>query len=226
MRSSRLPPAVLAALAATVLASAPLGAQGTADWDIRPNSWYWGLYGGQTSFETTIARKTAPMIGAEWMITRTRFALNVFAEQSYFNAVTTVPDSLGSAAPRRVDMQDLRRVGGSAMILLPQYKYFHPWFGAGYAINFVRTASPQGSSYASPAAQVAMQAAVDNRRAQGKMFGELGMMFAYKQWAPFVQYTVMPTKGSSSWLVNGDGFTNIWKLGWRYSFGTAFDERW
>ena len=111
------------------------------------------------------------------------------------------------------------------MLFLPQYKYFHPWFGAGYAFNFIRQATPQGSSYASPADRDIVVARVDEARTQGKLFGEVGMMVAYKQWAPFVQYTVMPTKGSSSWLVNGEGFTNAWKLGWRYSFGSAIENR-
>jgi hypothetical protein len=214
----------LAALSAALFASAPLAAQGTADWDVRPDSWYWGVYGGQTSFATTIARTNAPMIGVEWTITRTRFALNVFAEQSYFNAVSTVPDSGASSAPRRVDIQDMRRIGGSAMMFLPQYKYFHPWFGAGYGFNFIRQATPQGG-FASPPAKTALLAAVENRRSQGKLFGELGMMVAYREWAPFLQYTVMPTQGTGSWMVNGDGFTTIWKLGFRYSFGTSIAER-
>jgi len=209
----------------TVLAGAPLAAQGAADWDVRPNSWYWGVYGGQTSFATTIARTNAPMIGAEWMITRTRFALNIFAEQSYFNAVSTITD-FPTSAPRRVDIQDMRRVGGSGMIFLPQYKYFHPWFGAGYAFNFIREATPQGSSFASPAARDTINTRIETARTTGKPFGEIGVMASYKQWAPFLQYTVMPTQGSKSWLVNGDGFTNIWKLGVRYSFGPAMDEKW
>ena len=225
MRSTGNFRAILAVVSATMLAAGPLAAQGSAAWDVRPDAWYWGLYGGQTSFPTTIARTTAPMVGGEWTITRKRFALNIFAEQSYFNAVSTVPD-FPSSAPRRVDMQDMRRVGGSAMLFLPQYKYFHPWFGTGYAFNFIRTATPQGTSYASPAARDQVLLRVDQGRSQGKLFGEVGMMFSYKEWAPFVQYTVMPTKGSSSWLVNGEGFTNIWKLGWRYSFGTSIEERW
>lgn len=221
MRSSRL----ITAFVAVVLAAAPAAAQGTADWDFRPNSWYWGMYGGQTSFATSIARTTAPMFGVEWTITRSKFALNVFAEQSYFNAVSTVRDP-ATSAPRRVDIQDLRRVGGSGMIFLPQYKYFHPWFGAGYAFNFIREATPQGSSYSSPADRDATLDRVKQGSAQGNMFGEFGMMFTYRQWAPFAQYTVMPTRGSQSWMVNGDGFTNIWKLGFKYSFGSAIEERW
>jgi hypothetical protein len=221
MRSSRL----ITAFMAVALAAAPASAQGTADWDYRPNSWYWGMYGGQTSFATSIARTTAPMFGVEWTITRSKYALNVFAEQSYFNAVSTIRD-FPTSAPRRVDIQDMRRIGGSGMIFLPQYKYFHPWFGAGYAFNFIREATPQGSSYASPEARDSVFARVKDARTQGNMFGEFGMMFTYRQWAPFLQYTVMPTRGSESWMVNGDGFTNIWKLGFRYSFGTAIEERW
>ena len=224
MRSSLLSKA-LVTLTATAIASAPVQAQGDANWDFRPNAWYWGMYGGQTSFATTIARTNAPMFGVDWMITRTNFALNVFAEQSYFNAVSTVTD-FPTSAPRRVDIQDMRRVGGSGMIFLPQYHYFHPWFGAGYAFNFIRQATPEGSSFASPAARDSITARVNAARAQGKMFAEFGMMFSYRQWAPYAQYTVMPTQGTSNWFVNGDGFTNIWKLGFRYSFGPAFNERW
>lgn len=225
MRSSRLPAAILTAIAASVLASAPLAAQGAAAWDVRPDSWYWGMYGGQTSFPTTIARTTAPMVGVEWTITRTRFALNVFAEQSYFTAVSTITD-FPTSAPRRVDIKDMRRVGGSGMLFLPQYKYFHPWFGAGYSFNFIREATPQGSSFASPAARDTINARVETARTQGKLFGELGMMVAYRQWAPFLTYSVMPTQGSKSWFVNGEGFTSVWKLGFRYSFGPSIDEKW
>ena len=224
MQSSRLPTAFLAAIGATLLASAPLAAQGTAVSDVRPNSWYWGVYGGQTSFPTTIARTTAPTVGIDWMITRTRFAMNVFAEQSYFSAVSTVTDFPTSAA-RRVDIKDMRRIGGSAMIFLPTYKYFHPWFGAGYSFNFVREATPQGDTFASPAARDTVTARINTARTQGKLFGELGVMGAYRNWAPFLQYTVMPTQGSGTWFVNGEGFTNIWKAGIRYNFGPAMDEK-
>jgi hypothetical protein len=227
MRSLRVSPVLLAAAVAAAIAlpTRTAAAQGSANWDVRPNSWYWGLYGGQTSLATSIARTTAPMFGVEWMITRTKYAVNVFAEQSYFNAVSTVTD-YPTSAPRRVDIQDLRRVGASGMIFFPQYKYFHPWFGAGYAFNMIRQATPQGSSYASPAARDSITARVREAQTSGRLFGEFGIMFSYRQWAPFAQYTVMPSKGDGGWMVNGEGFTNVWKLGWRYSFGSAFEERW
>ncbi|MBM4194003.1 MAG: hypothetical protein FJ202_06430 [Gemmatimonadetes bacterium] len=224
MRSKRLVVALTVA-ALTAGAASPAAAQGNAVWDLGQNSWYFGVYGGETSFPTTIARTTAPTLGVDWMITRRRFALNVFAEQSYFNAVSTVPD-FPTSAPRRVDMRDMRRVGASAMLFLPSYKYMHPWAGVGYAMNFVPNATAQGSSFASPAARDSIVARVDDARAQAKSFLDLGMMYVRRNWAPFLQYSIMPTKGSSSWLVNGEGMTNVWKAGLRYNFGSAIDERW
>ena len=223
MRSTRLSLAVLTV--AACLGAAPLAAQGSANWDVRPNSWYWGLYGGQTSFPTSIARTYAPVVGGEWTITRSRFALNVFAEQSYFNAVSTITD-FPTSAPRRVDIKDLRRVGAAAFSFLPPYKYFHPYFGVGYAFNMIREATPQGSSFASAATRDTINARVESARAAGKIFGELGMMVSWKQWAPFVSYDIMPTKGNGNWFVNGEGFTNVLKVGFRYAFGPAVEEHW
>ena len=166
MRSTRLSLAVLTA--AACLGAAPLAAQGSANWDVRPNSWYWGLYGGQTSFPTSIARTYAPVVGGEWTITRSRFALNVFAEQSYFNAVSTITD-FPTSAPRRVDIKDLRRVGAAAFSFLPPYKYFHPYFGVGYAFNMIREATPQGSPDSSAAARDTISARIESARTAGKI---------------------------------------------------------
>lgn len=219
---------MLTAATATALIGAlasPTVAQGVADWDVRPNSWYWGMYGGQTSFATSIASTNAPMFGIEWTVTRSKFALNLFAEQAYFESESTVTDP-STSAPRLVDIQNMRRVGGSGMFFLPPYRYFHPWIGGGYAFNFIPEATPQGSGYASPADRTATFQRVNDGRAQGNMFAEMGMMLAVRKWAPFMSYTLMPTKGTGSWMVNGEGFTNIWKLGFKYSFGSAIQERW
>jgi hypothetical protein len=212
----------LAALAALPAAAA---AQSAEDTRIAQNAWYWGAYGGQTSFATSIARTNAPTIGADWMITRTRYAVNVFAEQSYFNAVSTITD-FPSSAPRKVDITDMRRVGFSAMFFLPDYQQWKPWFGVGYAFNFIKAATPQGSSYNSPAARDSVFERVDRAKGQGKMFGDLGVMFSYRKWAPFVMLTIMPTKGSEDWMVNGNGFTQVWKAGVRVNLGPAISERW
>src|ERR1700688_2311998 len=101
MRSFRLVVLAFAASAAVGLSPSAAAAQQTApSWQ---DAWFWGAYGGYTSFATSVARTNAPTIGLDWMITRDNFALNVFAEQSYFNAVSTVPD-FSTPAQRLVNM--------------------------------------------------------------------------------------------------------------------------
>ena len=224
MRSFRHIVLALAAIAAVGVSPSEGAAQQAAvPWQ---NSWFWGVYGGQTSFATAIARTTAPTIGADWVITRTRYALNVFAEQSYFNAVSTVTD-FTTSAPRRVDITDMRRVGFSAMIFTPELKMVKPYFNVGWAFNFIKTAAAQPpASFASAAARDSMTQRITDARTSGKFFASFGVMPMYGRFAPFFQYTVMPTKGSGSWMINGEGFTNIWSLGLRYNFGTSVEKKW
>lgn len=223
MRPFRVTTLALAAAAAVGLAPTALAAQQRATgWQ---DSWFWGAYYGYTSFATTIARTNAPTIGADWVITRSRYALNVFAEQAYFNAVSTVPD-FPTSAPRRVGITDMRRVGFAAMIFTPELSRLKPYLGLGWSFNFIKAGTPEGSFYASPAARDSVLQRVNDARAMGKFFGSLGVMAMYGKVAPFAQYTIMPTKGSGDWMVNGNGFTNIWSAGVRYNFGTSIDKKW
>jgi hypothetical protein len=220
MRSYRL---VVPALLATVaLGFAPARAAAQKTSSIQ-DSWLWGAYGGYASIPTVIATTSAPTIGIDWVITRTRYALNVFADQSYFNAVSTIQDV---NAPRRVDMQDMRRVGFSGMIFTPELKMIKPYFGFGYSFNFIKSATPEGNAFNSAAARDSVLARVNTARAEGKAFGEFGVMAVYNRFAPFAQYVIMPTKGKGTWLVNGDGFTNLWQVGLRYNFGTSIEKKW
>ena len=213
----------LAATAAVGLSPSAAGAQQAPAWQ---DSWFWGAYGGQTSFATSVARTNAPTIGVEWMITRTRYTLNVFAEQSYFNAVSTVPD-FSTPAARRVNITDMRRVGFAAMFFLPEVSGMKPYFNAGWAFNFIKAAVPQPpASFSSAAARDSVLNRIDAARSNGKFFASLGLMQLSGKFAPFAQYSIMPTKGSGDWMVNGEGFTNIWSLGLRYNFGSSIEKKW
>lgn len=219
---------VVAAVAAAAFAR-PLSAQtGTFPFQ---DAWYWGAYGGQLSFPTSVARTIAPTIGGDWMITRPNMALRVFAEQSYFDAVSTVVDSSLGAA-RNVNITDMRRIGVNAIIFTPPWKNLRPYVGLGYAFNFIRSAAPVGQSFPPTSTMTSAQvkqmvlSTIDHERTAGKLFGQLGMLVTWRRWAPFVEYTVMPSQGAGKWLVNGDGFTSAWSLGVRYNVGSSIEKKW
>jgi hypothetical protein len=231
MRSSRLVVLSLAAVAAVGVTpsagAAQSATQGFAD------SWYWGAYGGFTSLSTAFGTQSlhtnAPTIGADWMLTRSKFALDIFADQSYFSTVSSI-SSPSSGAPLAVNINDMRRLGFSLMMFTPEYKNFKPYFGLGYSFNFINSASLRSCSGCTPppqsqAAADSNQKAIIDARAMGKVFGNAGVMYIYKRFAPFAQISVMPTQGTSDWYINGTGFTTIWAVGLRYNFGSSI-ERW
>ncbi len=230
MRSSRLVVLSLAAAAAVGLTpsagAAQSAAQGFTD------SWYWGAYAGFTSFQTAFGTEnlhtTAPVIGVDWMLTRAKFALNIFADQSYFSTLSSITSPTG-AGPLAVNINDMRQVGFSLMIFTPEYKQFKPYVNLGYSFNFINSAAlrtgSSGATFPTQAAADSNQTAIIDARAEGKVFGGVGVMYLYKKFAPFAQVMVMPTQGVSDWYLNGAGFTTMWSVGLRYNFGTSI-EKW
>jgi hypothetical protein len=231
MRLSRLVALSLGAVAAVGFMPSAGVAQSAAEGFT--DSWYWGAYGGFTSLATAVGnqnlRTNAPTIGADWMLTRSKFALNIFLEQSYFSTTSSIASPTG-AGLLAVGINDMRRAGFSLMIFPPEYKAFKPYVGLGYAFNFINSAALRScpsctTTFPSQAAADSNSKAIVDARAEGKVFGNLGLMYNYKRFSPFAQITVMPTQGVSDWYLNGTGFTTIWAIGLRYNFGTSI-EKW
>ena len=224
MRSSRLVVLSLAAAAAVGLTPSVGAAQTASGF---ADSWYWGAYGGVIDFATSTARVTRPSIGAEWMITRTKFALNIFADQTYFTTTSSFanPTGAGLGTSLPASISDMRRVGFSVMLFTPEYRAFKPYFGLGYSFNLINSASLTGANPgATPAAQDSISQAANAARSMGKVFGNVGVMYVYKKFAPFAQFTLMPTTGAGDWYLNGPGMTKILSVGLRYNFGTSISS--
>jgi hypothetical protein len=223
MRSFR--PIVLALAASAAVGLSPSGASAQRAAAAWKDSWFWGVYGGYSAFSTSVERPHAPTIGIDWMLTRTHFALNLFAEQAYFNAVSTVPD-FSTPAARRVDITDMRRVGFAAMYFTPEVGGLKPYFNAGFAFNFIKQAAPEPpASFVSTAARDTVLGRIDDAKANGKVFGGFGVLKTFGRFAPFAEVAVMPTQGSGNWMINGNGFAYLASIGLRYNVGTSIEKR-
>src|SRR6476620_2674063 len=106
MRSIRT---LTAGLACAALWPAVAAAQGTPK-AVRSftDSWYWGAKGGVSMFGSAAEDVSAPTFGGEWLITRTRVAMYVSAEQSFFDTQGGVFDPTSPASTRIVDIKDSR----------------------------------------------------------------------------------------------------------------------
>ena len=76
------------------------------------DSWYWGAKGGVSMFSSATEDISAPSVGAEWMITRTRVAMYLSVEQAFFETEGAVfdPTSVGGDPRTPVGPDEIERM--------------------------------------------------------------------------------------------------------------------
>ena len=218
MRCTRL----LGVFAVVSLLAAPSMASAQEDSPFM-NSWFWGAKGGLLVMHTEIGQTNAPMIGAEWLITRSRYALYVGLDQSYFDAVSTVQDAPSTGINRRVDIRDLRRVTAAVYFFPKELITIRPYGGVGFSFNSIVRAASQSNQFSTPESRDTVLARIQEAKTRGSIIGTLGLQWKMGKLAPFLQGTVMPTKGSGGFLLNGETFSYVIEAGMRYNFGSAIE---
>ena len=203
------------AVAAAQQAAAPQTARSFTD------SWYWGAKGGISMFGAAAENVSAPTVGGEWMITRTKIAMYVSVEQSFFDTQGAVfdPTSVGSA--RIVDIKDSRRYNLQLFAFPKQFGAFRPYAGLGYALIMIRDASPEGT-FANAATQDTVLATVDDRSSRTTPVFTLGGQLDFSRAALFVQASTMATR--NRFLINGKANTYLIEGGLRYNLAGAIEK--
>jgi hypothetical protein len=184
------------------------------------NSWFWGVKGGASMFTVAegASQTTAPSVGAEWLITRTKIALNLSVEQSFFDDQAGVYDPTVSGSFRPVDISDWRRYQASVFFFPVAYDNLRPYAGLGLAINAIQNASPQGQ-YTSQDAQDNVFQQVSDYSTRASMVLTGGAQYSIGRASLFGQVNAMATR--NHFLVSGSGYTVMFEGGVRYNIGSA-----
>jgi opacity protein-like surface antigen len=185
------------------------------------DSWYWGAKGGVSMFGSAVENISAPSVGAEWMITRTRVAMYVSVEQSFFDTQGAVfdPTSVGSA--RIVDIKDSRRYNLQLFAFPKQYGAFRPYAGLGFALIMIRDARPMGT-FTTPESQDSIFARVDDASSRTTPVLTLGGQADWQRYGFFVQASTMATR--NRFLINGKANTYLIEGGVRYNLVDAIEK--
>jgi hypothetical protein len=189
------------------------------------DSWFWGAKGGMAFLRTSVARTEAPIVGIEWLITRSKFGLYIGLDQAYFDALSTVEDAPTRGVIRTVEIRDMRRFT-TAVYFFPKvwWESVRPYGGLGYAYNFVVGANSEGAQFANAEARDTVLARIEAAKSRSSILGTVGVQVDWRRFAPFVQGTVMPTRGEGRFLINGVGMSYYVEAGLRYNFGSAIER--
>jgi hypothetical protein len=185
------------------------------------NSWYWGVKGGLASFSTeTESNSTAPSVGGEWLITRTRFGLYISGDVSFFDETSAVP---GFAGPEPVAIENLRRATVAGLVFPKAFGSLRPYGGLGVSLNWIGKAEPM--RVFAPDEQVEesyLRAEIEDRKDRASFLLMGGLQGQYGRLAPFAQVTWQPSQvgfllsGRAVYLLEG---------GFRYNFGSAVEKQ-
>lgn len=185
------------------------------------DSWYWGAKGGVSMFSAATEDVSAPTVGGEWMITRTRVAMYVSVEQSFFDTQGAVFDPTSVGSVRLVDIKDSRRYNMQLFAFPKQFGSFRPYAGLGYSLLTIREAQVEGT-FATPASLDSVSRDVDDRSSRTTPVFTLGGQYDLQRMALFFQASTMWTQ--SRYLISGKPNTFLLEAGLRYNLTDAIEK--
>lgn len=185
------------------------------------NSWFWGVRGGMASIDAGPGRTTAPSIGGEWFITRSKAALSLSVDHVFFDETSSVFDTTMAGGLRPVDIKDMRRYALSIFAVPVSYGGFRPYAGIGLSLNVIQNADPVGS-FSDTATVDLVFDQVDRQRSRLSAAFTGGFMYQVGRAAIFGQASAMPTR--DNFLLKGGSHTFIFEGGIRYNLATALDK--
>ena len=215
----------LAPLLRTSLTLAALGAVSAADAGAQKrtfqDSWFWGAKAGGMMFSTRrVDNAVAPSVGAEWLITRTRAALNITASQYFFSTNTAIEDPSNPAVGRTVAIENMRNVGASVLVFPRTFGFLRPYGGAGLNFNLISGVQAQGA-FADTVARNQVRSQLQQQRTGVIPLLTAGAMTQLRGVNFFVQGGFSPAK--TSFLFNTDN-TYFFEGGIRYNVGSAIER--
>lgn len=213
MRTVRWMSSVLALVALTPAVSA---AQSNRLFE---NAWFWGAKAGLMNFSTGIETKTAPLVGAEWLITRNRAGLYLSAEQAFFNATGYVVD--GNGQPVDVALKDSRRYTAALLAFPVNWGSLRPYGGVGLALNLIQHATVNQAQITDPDQEDVIATAVHEERDRVAFLIMGGLQAQYRRFSVFGQATYMPAR--ANFFFSGRS-TYILEAGIRYNVGSSIDK--
>ena len=208
---------------------AALLSQSSAAQDARQfkDAWFWGIKGGGLLYSSASTKGTgAPLVGAEWLITRKNGGLYLSFDQAFLTTtggfIDRDPDSI---FVRNVTLKNLRRFTMAGMIFPAQTRNLHPYAGAGLAFNQIGGAALLTGPTNSAGILVAQDSIQSKKVAFSPIF-LAGIQARFKPMSLFVQGTASPIQ-KSFFLSNNTSaraFNLSLELGARYNVGTSIDR--
>ena len=191
------------------------------------DAWFWGVKTGVMDYNKALlssgsiqTHQPAPIIGGEWLITRSHGGLYVSYSQAFLTDQARIQTDAGdSASIRDVGLKNMRRLDVAAMAFPGNNSFIHPYGGIGFSlkqINHAEIINPTGDDSMA-------EAFITELRTGASPYFVGGSQFRLPMFSFFVQATASPAQ-KNMFLYNGKSFHVTLETGIRYNFGSSIDK--
>lgn len=189
--------------------------QGWAD------SWFWGARAGVLRFGTnTAGMVAAPTVGADWLVTRSRTALLLGADQAFYDRTAGLATGAVGEPVLPVRIRDARRYSATVLASPVAGRRVRPYAGVGMALEVIGQAQPVGTG---ADATDPRQAQVDEAASRIALHLLGGAQAQWGRWAGFAQASLTPARTRGTLWNRGQSATL--QLGVRLNAAPSVD-RW
>lgn len=203
------------------------------------NAWFWGVKGGGMLYATSAVapgvdgepvfgsqERHAPVLGAEWLITRTHGGLYVSYDQGFMDEISFFRNAQDvDSAIVALGVTNTRRVNFAGMIFPPVSRFVQPYAGAGFA--YLQVAGTHAlnadDAFNEPGEAEAFAAHVLQNKAQFQPLAILGVQARLRPFSVFVQGTATPFRNDFL-LRGGRSAVVAYEMGIRYNIGSSIDR--
>jgi hypothetical protein len=186
------------------------------------DSWFWGFKtGGSTYADSSGGYSAAPVVGFEWLITRTHGGLYIAGSQAFFSTQTIFGANPGTqdANFRTIELSNVRRLDFAAVGFPGTHVRLHPYFGGGFTMQQVPRAVGQGP-FNSQSEFEATQALIAETRVSFAPLLMVGAQYRLRPVSVFGQFMLLPTQKNFI-LYNGRAMNSSIEFGVRYNIGSS-----
>jgi hypothetical protein len=182
--------------------------------------------GGVLYSSASTENSIAPLVGAEWLITRTRGGLYVSFDQAFLTTTGSFLDrEPDSTFQRNVALKNLRRFSIAAMVFPMQSARYHPYAGFGMVLNQIGSAAAQGA-FLNPGRYAIALDSVQSKKTSFTPMLIGGMQVRMAPFSVFGQAVASPAQQNFFLYNNGGGqaFNLSLEGGVRFNFGSSIDR--
>lgn len=204
------------------------------------NAWFWGVKGGGMSYATAdlvtdpttgavvlgSQSRQAPVVGLEWLITRTKGGLYVSYDQGFLDETSYFRNRNDiDSAVVELGITNTRRVNFAGMIFPPVTRWVQPYVGLGLAyIQVAGTETLNATEAFNETGEAESFAAfVTENKSQFQPLGILGVQAKLRPFSVFLQASATPFRDDFL-LRGGRSSVFAYEVGVRYNVGNAIDR--